>query len=50
MKLEKAWAGVAQWTECRPAKRKATDSIPSQGIGLGPQPPQLGARTPVGGV
>ena len=35
-----ALAGVAQWTECRPANQRVTGSIPSQGtcLGCGPGP------------
>ena len=38
-------AGVAQWTECWPANKRVTGSIPSQGtcLGCGPDP-QKGAR------
>ena len=37
-------AGVAQWTECRPAHWKVADSIPGQGTRLGcRRGPQLGA-------
>ena len=36
-------AGVAQWTECQPAKQKITGLIPSQGTCLGCGPgPQMG--------
>ena len=39
-----ALAGVAQWTELRPAKWEVTGSIPSEGTCLGCRPsPQLGA-------
>ena len=35
-----ALAGVAQWTECRPANQRVASSIPSQGscLGCGPGP------------
>ena len=43
--MELALAGVAQWIECRPVKRRVTVLIPVQGTclggGLGPQ---LGAQ------
>ena len=42
-KVLTALAGVAQWTECRPANQKVAGSIPSQGPCLGCRPgPQLG--------
>ena len=39
-KKKLALAGVAQWTECRPANGKVTGSTPSQGtcLGCGPGP------------
>ena len=41
-KFNRALAGVAQRTECRPADQKMTGSIPSQGTCLGCEPgPQL---------
>ena len=40
---EGARAGVAQWTECRPANRKVASLMPSQSTGLGCGPgPLLG--------
>ena len=50
---ERALAGVAQWTECRPARQRVTELIPSQGTGLGCGPgPQwgVGERQPHIGV
>ena len=46
--LKKDWrealAGVAQWTECGPAKQRVAGSIPSQGTCVGCEPgPQEGA-------
>ena len=39
-----ALAGMAQWTECRPANQKVTSSIPTHGTCLGCRPgPQMGA-------
>ena len=38
-----ALAGVAQWTECRPASQRVAGSIPSVG-----HMPGLWARSPVG--
>ena len=44
-KLNKALAGVAQWTEHQPVNRRVAGVIPSQGTGLGCRPgPQLGSR------
>ena len=39
-KWKVALAGVAQWTECRPANQRVADSIPGQGtwLGFGPGP------------
>ena len=43
-KISLTLAGVAQWTECRPANQKVTGLIPSQGTCLGCRPGlQLGA-------
>ena len=40
-----ALAGVAQWTEHRPANQRVTSSIPGQGTCLGCRPgPQLGVH------
>ena len=39
--LKKDWgalAGVAQWTECRPANQRVSGSVPSQGTCLGCRP------------
>ena len=38
--MKGALAGVAQWTEHRPANQRVTGSIPSQGtfLGCGPGP------------
>ena len=35
-----ALAGVAQWIDCQPARKRVTSSIPSQGtrLGCGPGP------------
>ena len=41
--VTRALAGVAQWTECRPANHRVTGSIPSLGHMLG-----LRVRSPVG--
>ena len=44
-KCPPALAGVAQWTEHRPANQRVIGSIPSQGTCLGYRPgPQLGAH------
>ena len=43
--LSPALAGVAQWTECRPANQGVDDLVPSQGTCQCCRPgPQLGAR------
>ena len=46
IKKKKSLAGVAQWTECRPANQKVTGLIPSQGtcLGCGPDPEVAHAR------
>ena len=43
--LKLALAGVAQWTECRPANQRVAGLIPSQGTCLGFKPgPQWGGH------
>ena len=43
--MKGALAGVAQWTEHRPANQRVTGSIPSQGTFLGCGPGPGGRRT-----